>query len=130
MLKQLEPWRSLCYEKGTNILPTDHRQVTNSWLTNLWLLANCQPKLLCWNWENCQLTVIDVYREYFKESAGVRYLHTSCFCIRNRTSEISDTKTTKATKQPTLIITAFSFRVYYCNKQCIMSHRLLEGGVY
>ena len=33
-------------------------------------------------------------REYFMESAGVRYLHTSCFCIRNRTSEISDTKTT------------------------------------
>ena len=28
------------------------------------------------------------------ESAGVRYLHTSCFCIRNRTSEISDTSTT------------------------------------
>ena len=23
-------------------------------------------------------------REYFMESAGVRYLHTSCFCIRNR----------------------------------------------
>ena len=24
------------------------------------------------------------------ESAGVRYLHTSCFCIRNRTSERSE----------------------------------------
>ena len=31
--------------------------------------------------------VSDIYREFFMESAGVRYLHTSCFCIRNRTSE-------------------------------------------
>ena len=30
------------------------------------------------------------------ESAGVRYLRTSCWRIRNRTSEISDTKTTSA----------------------------------
>ena len=35
-----------------------------------------------------------INREYFMESAGVRYLHTSCFCIstgiRNRTSERSE----------------------------------------
>ena len=30
------------------------------------------------------------HREYFMESAGVRYLHTSCFCIRNGTSEHSE----------------------------------------
>ena len=35
-------------------------------------------------------------REYFMESVGVRYLRTSCLRIRNRTSEISDTKTTSA----------------------------------
>ena len=34
--------------------------------------------------------VSDIYREFFMESAGVRYLHTSCFCIRNRTSERSE----------------------------------------
>ena len=28
-----------------------------------------------------------IYREYFMESAGVRYLRTSCWRIRNRTSE-------------------------------------------
>ena len=31
-----------------------------------------------------------VYREYFMESAGVRYLRTSCGRIRNRTSERSE----------------------------------------
>ena len=31
-----------------------------------------------------------VYREYFMESAGVRYLRTSCWRIRNRTSERSE----------------------------------------
>ena len=31
-----------------------------------------------------------IYREYFMESAGVRYLQTSCFCIRNRTSQRSE----------------------------------------
>ena len=36
------------------------------------------------------------YREYFMESVGVRYLRTSCCRIRNRSSEISDTKTTSA----------------------------------
>ena len=35
-------------------------------------------------------------REYFMESAGVRYLRRSGFCIKNRTSKISDTKTTSA----------------------------------
>ena len=30
------------------------------------------------------------YREYVMESAGVRYLHTSCFCIRNQMSERSE----------------------------------------
>ena len=29
----------------------------------------------------------EAYREYFMESAGVRYLHTSCWRIRNRKSE-------------------------------------------
>ena len=29
----------------------------------------------------------DIHREYFMESAGVRYLRTSCWRIRNRTSE-------------------------------------------
>ena len=29
-------------------------------------------------------------REYFMESAGVRYLRTSCWCVRNRTSERSE----------------------------------------
>ena len=33
--------------------------------------------------------IIILHREYFMESAGVRFLHTSCFCIRNRTSERS-----------------------------------------
>ena len=33
---------------------------------------------------------IYVYREYFMESAGVRYLRTSCWRIRNRTSERSE----------------------------------------
>ena len=32
-------------------------------------------------------------REYFMENAGVRYLRSSCWRIRNRTSKISDTKT-------------------------------------
>ena len=46
--------------------------------------------------------VITEYRDYFMESAGVRYVRTSCWRIRNRTSErsetskISDTKTTSA----------------------------------
>ena len=31
-----------------------------------------------------------IYREYFMESAGVRYLRTSCWRIRNRTSERSE----------------------------------------
>ena len=31
-----------------------------------------------------------INREYFMESAGVRYLHTSCWRIRNRTSERSE----------------------------------------
>ena len=31
-----------------------------------------------------------VYREYFMESAGVRYLRTNCWRIRNRTSERSE----------------------------------------
>ena len=31
-----------------------------------------------------------MYIEYFTESVGVRYLHTSCWCIRNRTSEHSE----------------------------------------
>ena len=34
--------------------------------------------------------VLNVYREYFMESAGVRYLRTSYWRIRNRTSERSE----------------------------------------
>ena len=35
-------------------------------------------------------SLLVVYREYFMESAGVRYLRTRYFCIRNRTSERSE----------------------------------------
>ena len=38
----------------------------------------------------CLNSVIQrIYREYFMESAGLRYLRTSCWRIRNRTSERS-----------------------------------------
>ena len=38
------------------------------------------------------ISCVPIYREYFIESAGVRYLRTSCGRIRNRTSKISDRK--------------------------------------
>ena len=37
-----------------------------------------------------ELYFLHVHREYFMESAGVRYLRTSCWRIRNRTSERSE----------------------------------------
>ena len=48
-------------------LPSDLNQLVNQYLVIHW-------------WD----------REYFMESAGVRYLRTSCWCIRNRTSELSE----------------------------------------
>ena len=41
-------------------------------------------------WFSCRSKSYPIKREYFIESAGVRHLHTSCFCIRNRTSERSE----------------------------------------
>ena len=39
---------------------------------------------------SCILIWPVIHREYFMESAGVRYLRTSCWRIRNRTSECSE----------------------------------------
>ena len=47
-------------------------------------------------------TVNCIYSEYFMESAGVRYLRTSCWCIRNRTSERSQQVRFLIQKQSTL----------------------------
>ena len=38
-------------------MPTDNRQVTNSWPTVNRLSTNCPPTLFSLNWENCQLTL-------------------------------------------------------------------------
>ena len=40
-----------------------------------------------------------IYREYFMESAAVRYLRTSCWRIKNRTSERSERVTFLIQKQ-------------------------------
>ena len=56
-----------------------------------WAVGYCEWFELLWPIRNrlfmC-LWKFSVNREYFMESAGVRYLHTSCWRIRNRTSEI------------------------------------------
>ena len=40
-------------------------------------------------WQNIHVHSSVLHREYFMESAGVRYLRTSCWHIRNRSSEHS-----------------------------------------
>ena len=61
-----------------------------------WAVGYCEWFELLWPIRNrlfmcpCKFSV---NREYFMESAGVRYLHTSCWRIRNLTRSISDTKT-------------------------------------
>ena len=56
--------------------------------------SSWEKKLYFWClWKQFIRSVTDrhfMYIEYFMESAGVRYLHTSCWYIRNRTSEHSE----------------------------------------
>ena len=62
----------------------------------LWVRRLFQLRVKYWgeyreNQVRCILSMHNkVYREYFMESAGVRYLRTSCWRIRNQTSERSE----------------------------------------
>ena len=53
---------------------------------NTWIISWMATNRFAW----IHLHECCVYREYFMESAGVRYLRTSCWRIRNRTSERSE----------------------------------------